>query len=58
MHRLSVTVFSLVSPTLAGVGAVVALVSGITSLAGILIAAGLGTIIAVPVSVLIAKALD
>ena len=58
MHRLSVTVFSLVSPTLAGVGAVVALVSGITSLAGILIAAGLGTIIAVPVSLLIAKALD
>ena len=58
MHRLSVTVFSLVSPTLAGVGAVVALVSGITSLAGILIAAGLGTIIAVPVSLLIANALD
>lgn len=58
MHRLSVTVFSLVSPTLAGVGAVVALVSGITSLAGLLIAAALGVCIALPVSVLIAKALD
>ena len=58
MHRLSVTVFSLVSPTLAGVGAVVALVSGITSLAGLLVAAALGACIALPVSVLIAKALD
>lgn len=58
MHRLSVTVFSLVSPTLAGVGAVVALVAGITSLAGILIAAVVGACIAVPVSVLIARALN
>ena len=58
MHRLSVTVFSLVSPTLAGVGAVVALGSGITSLAGLLVAAALGACIALPVSVLIAKALD
>ena len=58
MHRLTATVFSIVSPTLAGVGAVVALVAGATSLAGILISAALGACIAVPVSLLIAKALS
>ena len=58
MHRLSVTVFSIVSPTLAGVGAVVALVAGATSLAGILTSAALGACFAVPVSLLIAKALS
>ena len=58
MHRLSITVYSIVSPTLAGVGAVVALVAGITSLAGILVAAVFGACVALPINLLIAKALS
>jgi len=58
MHRLSVTVFFLVSPTLAGVSSVAALVAGVTSLVGLVSAAALGVCVAIPVSLLIAKALS
>lgn len=57
MHRLPVTIFSLTAPTLAGVGVVVALVSGVSSGAGLGLAAGLGALIAVPFSWFVARKL-
>lgn len=50
MHRLPVTIFSLTAPTLAGLGVVVALVSGVSTGAGLGLAAGVGAIIAAPLS--------
>lgn len=57
MHRLTLVVFSLVLPTLMGTGAVVALVAGVTGMWALLGAAGLGAVVAVPLSIGIAKAL-
>lgn len=57
MHRLTLVVFSLVLPTLMGTGAVVALVAGVTGMWALLAAAGLGAVVAVPLSIGIAKAL-
>jgi len=58
MHRLAIVIFSLVFPTLMGVGVVIALVSGVTTLWPLLGAAALGAIAAIPVSLGVAKALS
>jgi len=55
MHRLALTLFSMIFPTLAGVGAVGALVAGFTTKWPILAAAGVGFMISIPVSMFIAK---
>lgn len=57
MHRLSVTIYLLLAPTLAGVFVVVALVIGYDSLSALLIAAGAGALIAVVASWALARLL-
>jgi len=58
MSHLTLTTLSLIAPTLAGVGLVIALVSGVTSLAELLAAAGAGIVLAIPASWAIARALS
>jgi hypothetical protein len=58
MHRLSVIIFSLLAPTLASVAVVIALVSGVSTLVPLLLAAGLGAVVAVPASYVLARALQ
>lgn len=58
MPRLGWTVYSIIAPTLAGVAVVVALVSGLASLAGLLGAAAGGAVAALPLSRALAQALD
>ena len=55
--RLALTVWSIIAPTLAGVGVVVALVAGYTALAPLALAGVAGAVIALPVSLGGAKAL-
>ncbi|WP_138469757.1 hypothetical protein [Poseidonocella sp. HB161398] len=57
MLRLAALLYSLIGPTLAGTGTVIALVAGISSLAGLLLAAGAGALLALPVSWGVAKRL-
>ena len=57
MTRLMMTLFSMISTTLMGVGIVIALTIGQDTLQPILIAAAIGFVLAVPVSWLIAKQL-
>lgn len=57
MHRLSVVLFSLIAPTLAGTGAVVALVAGGTTMPPILGAAAIGVFVACPISLWLGKRL-
>jgi len=57
MHRLSIVVFSIICPTLMGVGAVVALVAGAGAVWPILGAAFAGAACAVPLSFVVARAL-
>jgi len=57
MLRLAFTLYSLIATTLAGTGVVAALASGQDTLWPILIAAAAGAIIAVPVAILVARAL-
>lgn len=57
MHRLPVTIFSLTAPTLAGVAVVVALVSGVSSGAGLGLAAAGGALVAAPFSWFVARKL-
>lgn len=58
MHRLPLTIFSLIAPTLAGVGVVIALVSGMTTLSSLAASAGAGVLLAGPVSWYVARALN
>ncbi|MDD9718479.1 CTP synthetase [Dinoroseobacter sp. PD6] len=58
MHRLPLTVFSLIAPTLAGVGVVIGLVGGLTSGMGLVLSAGAGAVVALPVSWAVARALS
>ena len=55
MNRLALTLISMILPTLAGVGAVAALVAGFTSTGPILGAAGAGGVLSIPLSLFIAK---
>jgi hypothetical protein len=57
MLRLASILYSLIATTLAGSAVIAALVSGYDTLWPILIAAGVGAIAAVPVSLLVARAL-
>lgn len=57
MTRLAGILFSLIATTLSGTFIVAALTMGYDTLQPILIAAGLGAVIAVPASWLIAKAI-
>ena len=55
MIRLAMILFSLIATTLAGSGVVLALVSGHDNLQGILVAAAIGAVMAVPVSLAVAR---
>lgn len=57
MLRLALTLFSVIATTLMGSFVVVALVSGLDTLMPILAATGLGFVVAVPVTWLVAKKL-
>ncbi|MBZ0129212.1 MAG: CTP synthetase [Rhodobacteraceae bacterium] len=50
MHHLSVTIYMLLAPTMAGVFVVVALVMGYAALSSLLIAAGIGAVTAIAAS--------
>lgn len=58
MTRLTMLLFSIVSTSLMGVLIVAALVTGNDTLRPILIAAGIGFVLAIPVSWQIAKAIS
>ena len=55
MVRLALVLYSLIGTTLAGSFVVAALTAGYDTLVPILLAAGLGFVAAVPVSVLVAR---
>ena len=57
MPRLMMILFSMVATTLMGVGVIIALTTGFVTLKPILLAAGVGFLLALPVSWLIAKQL-
>ncbi len=57
MPRLMMTLFSMVSTTLMGVGVIIALTTGFVTLKPILVAAAIGFVLALPVSWLIARKL-
>jgi len=58
MKRLALTLFWMIAPTLAGVGAVVALVSGFTTLVPLLISAAVGFVLSIPASLFLARKLS
>lgn len=58
MFRLTSVMFSIIAPTLAGIGVIVALTTGNDTLQPILITAAIGTVLAMPVSWIIAKKLS
>lgn len=57
MRNLAFFFYSLIATTLAGVCVVVALVAGFTTMIPLLAAAGLGALLAIPLTVLVARAL-
>lgn len=57
MTRLMMTLFSMISTTLMGVGVVLALTTGHDTLKPILIAAAVGFVLALPISWWVAKQL-
>ena len=57
MLRLASILYTLISTTLAGTGVIAVLVAGYDTLIPILIAAGVGGVIAVPISWAVAKTL-
>lgn len=57
MLRLAGILYSLIATTLAGSGIVAALTMGYVTLTALLIAAGLGALVALPISGMIAKAI-
>ncbi len=58
MTRLMLTLFSMISTTLMGVGIVIALTTGHDTLTPIVIAAAIGFVLALPVSWYVAKQID
>ncbi|MEL7211616.1 MAG: CTP synthetase [Pseudomonadota bacterium] len=55
MIRLALTLYTMAAPTFAGIGVVIALVSGYGTLVPILAAAGIGFVLAIPAAYLVAK---
>lgn len=58
MIRLAAVIYALTGPTLAGILIVAALATGLDTLRPILIAAGVGFVVAVPLAYVIAKELS
>lgn len=57
MIRLAITLYSIISTTLAGTGIVAVLAAGYGTLIPILAAAAVGFVVAIPVSYFVAKAI-
>ena len=57
MHSLPIILISLLAPTLAGVGVVIALVAGLTGLWPLLAAAGGGVLASIPLGLFLARVL-
>ncbi len=57
MLRLASILYSIIAPTLAGIGVIAVLVAGLGTLMPILISAAIGTVIALPASWYIARQL-
>jgi hypothetical protein len=55
MTRLAGILFSIISTSLMGIGIIIALVSGNDTLNPILIAAGIGFVVAIPVTWIVSK---
>ena len=55
MLRLASMLYSIIGSTLAGVGVIAVLASGYDTLAPILISAAVGAVLAVPVTLIVAK---
>jgi uncharacterized protein with PQ loop repeat len=58
MSRLMMILFSMIATTLMGIGIVIALVSGHDTLQPILIAAGIGFVLALPAAWYVAKQIE
>ncbi len=57
MTRLMLTLFSMISTTMMGIGIVIALTMGKVALGPIMVAAAIGFVLAIPVSYFVAKQL-
>ncbi|MEL6508635.1 MAG: hypothetical protein AAFQ47_07555 [Pseudomonadota bacterium] len=57
MFRLAMTLYSIVAPSLAGVGVIIVLVAGYGTLMPILVSAAIGALLGIPVAYLVAKAI-
>jgi uncharacterized protein with PQ loop repeat len=58
MSRLMMILFSMISTTLMGIGIIIALVTGNDTLRPILIAAGIGFVLALPVAWYVARQIE
>lgn len=58
MGRLAMILFSMIATTLAGIGVIVALVSGMDTLRPILIAAAIGFVVAIPVTYIVSRKIE
>ena len=58
MIRLALVLYSLIATTLAGTGVIAVLTAGYTTLVPILLSAGAGAILAIPVSLWVARAME
>ncbi len=57
MFRLASMLYSIIGTTLAGIGVIGVLTAGYDTLTPILVAAGIGAVVAVPITFLIARAI-
>ncbi len=55
MSKLAIMIYIIASPTLAGIAMVAGLVLGFTAAKGIIVAVIIGAVVALPVSIVIAK---
>jgi len=58
MIRLALILYSLIATTLAGTGVIAVLTAGYGTLLPILLAAGAGAVLAIPVSLWVARAME
>lgn len=57
MTRLASMLYSIIATTLAGTGVIAVLVAGYDTVIPILVSAGIGAVIALPISYMVAKAI-